>query len=232
MKSVKILLFIFLVSFTASCGGKEFTKSPVDNLVKEMSNDSTFSIILYDMNEEGMFFKDYYHQYKIVKTVNGKPESKTTGWMQVSKDFFAQHQNDMGMAIVTKVDGKVSKVASPPGYANYVGNSRYGHWNNSGGTSFWVFYGQYALLRDMLGWGSYRVGRDNWNTYDRNYRNSRPYYGPKTTSGGNTFGTRSTFARKTNPTSTWSQKVESRRSRSSSRYSSSGTRSRSGGFGK
>lgn len=233
MKLFKTTFLVFVLILVSACGGKEFSKSPVDELVKQMSNDSTFSIILYDMNVEGTFFKDYFHQYKVVKTGKGKPETYTTGWLQVSKDYFMQHQEDMGMAIVTKNDGIVSKVASPPGYANYVGNPKYGHWDNSGGSSFWVFYGQYALMRDILGWGSYRVGRDSWSTYDRGYRNSKPYYGPKSTSGSNTFGTRSTFAKKTNPTSTWSQKLDARKSRNASRYnSSSSSRSRSGGFGK
>ncbi|GJQ64648.1 MAG: hypothetical protein SCALA702_37010 [Melioribacteraceae bacterium] len=233
MKNLKLLFVLTIVLAVTACGGKDFTKSPVDELVKQMDGDSTFSIILYDMNVEGTFFKDYYHKYKVVRMKDGKPSSSTTDWQRVTKEFFALNENNMGMEIASKVNGKVSKEAAPPGYSNYVGNSRYGYWNNSGGSSFWVFYGQYSLMRDMLGWGSYRVGRDSWTTYDRSYRGSRPYYGPKTTTGGNTFGTRSTFAKKTNPSSTWANKLESRKSRNASRYNSGySSRSRSGGFGK
>ncbi len=235
MRNLKYLIVIAVIILLTSCASKSFTKSPVDDYVKKLSDEKSYSIILYDMDVEGTFFKTYKHQYKIISVTDSIPSANVTRWYEVSKDFFRAHENDMGMAIVTKTeDGKVSKVASPPGYANYVGNNRYGYWNNSGGSSFWVFYGQYALMRDLLGWGSYRVGRNTWNDYDRNYRrSSKPYYGAKTSTGARTFGTRSTFAKKTNPSSTWNQKMTARRSRNSSRYSTSGSRSRSSrGFGK
>jgi len=45
-------------------------------------------------------------------------------------------------------------VAQPAGFA-YVappsqGSNQYGYWEHRGGGDFWVFYGQYALLRDLL----------------------------------------------------------------------------------
>ena len=58
------------------------------------------------------------------------------------------------MQIVTKDStGKVAKVVAPAGYVNYVGNSRYGHWQGSGSDRFlgflWTicFYEKYVWTR-------------------------------------------------------------------------------------
>ena len=53
-----------------------------------------------------------------------------------------------------------------------VGNPSYGQWRQTGsGTSFWAFYGQYALFRDVIGGGR------SW-TQDRWYRDRGwSYYG-------------------------------------------------------
>lgn len=48
-----------------------------------------------------------------------------------------------------------------------VGNPNYGHWQtNSGGSSFWVFYGQYRLFSDLF--GGRRIYYDDWSRH-RNY---------------------------------------------------------------
>ncbi|MFA8344303.1 MAG: hypothetical protein ACEPO8_15120 [Rhodothermaceae bacterium] len=228
-KAISALILLLLVG----CGGKSFTKNPIDVLVKNMSNLESFSIILYDMEEKGMFFKNYYHQYKVIKEVNGEIKSETTDWLEVSKSYFFSNENNMGMELVSKVKGgKLNKIASPPGYSGYVGNSRYGEWRSSGGNSFWVFYGQYAMLSHLLNMNSYPVYRTGWNDYDRNYRSNRPYYGKTNKDGSRAYGSRSTFAKKTNPNSRWNTKFNKVK-RSSSRYNSrSGSRSRSRGFGK
>ncbi|MDE0177718.1 MAG: hypothetical protein OXP36_03910, partial [Gammaproteobacteria bacterium] len=46
-----------------------------------------------------------------------------------------------------------------------VGNPHYGHWQTGSGGSFWVWYGQFALMRDLIGgprigYGSWAGGRD------------------------------------------------------------------------
>jgi len=230
---MKKAIFALSLLLFVGCGGSSYTKNPIDNLIKNMSELESFSIILHDMDEKGMFFSDYYHQYKIIKEINGEIKSEITGWLEVSKSYFARNQNNMGMELVSKTkDGKLNKIASPPGFSNYVGNSNYGEWRNSGGNSFWVFYGQYAMLSHLFNMGSYPVYRNSWNNYDRNYRSSRPYYGKLKKDGTRAYGSRSTFAKKTNPNSRWNTKFN-RIKRSSSRYNSrSGSRSRSGGFGK
>jgi hypothetical protein len=216
-----------------------------------------FSIMLYDMNVEGNFVESFYHQYKIIEEIEpGKPEERTTEWMEVSRDYFRQHQDDMGMTLVSRgEDGQVVKTVSPPGYNNYVGNEKYGSWQRqSNGTSFWAFYGQYAFMRSMFGYGSYPVRRSYYDDYRGNYYGrGRSYYGPKEEDerGGSRYryGTNSRHNQSRSTSSTWCQnrskfknKVNSRTqrsstsssrtSRSSSRYRGSSSRSRGGGYGK
>lgn len=241
MKKIALLLIVVLLS---SCGGG-FQKTPVDRMIRDMSDVNAFSIILYDMDEQGAIFKDYMHQYRIVKTDNGEVDEQTTGWVEVSEDFFRKHVDHMGMEIAAKSeDGKITKTASPPGYSSYVGNSRYGHWVNRGGSSFWEFYGQYAFMSSMFNMMAFPVTRSYYDDYRRDYYGRRPYYGPSS-GGTRMYGTGSRYNQTTKPNTRWSNRRSSssfkdrvRRSvsRSDSRYSrssgSSSYRSRSGGFGK
>ena len=147
------------------------------------------------------------------------------------------------MEIVSKQDGKVSKAVAPPGYGSYVGNQRYGHWTQRGGSSFWAFYGQYAFMSSMFRMSTYPAQRSYYNDYRSNYHGTgRTYYGPKGTDGRSMYGTNSAYS-SSRTNSRWNtnssnnsmkQRVQSstsRSSRSGSRYSSS-SRSRSGGYGK
>lgn len=47
-----------------------------------------------------------------------------------------------------------------------VGNPTYGSWQGSGGTSFWEWYGMYAMFSNLMGGG--RIGYNDWNR-------NRPY---------------------------------------------------------
>ncbi len=262
-----------LLTSVVSCGGdsnrssssnraSNWEKTPVDKLIVKYMDVPTYSIILADMDAKN---DEYFHKYKVIleKPVTGVKdsvdiESVATDWEKVSPTNFENNVNNLGMALVTKTDGKLDKVASPAGFNNYVGNPKYGEWKtNSSGESFWSFYGKYALLRDILGFNSYPVYRTSWYDYDRNYRGRRSYYG----SGSSSYGTKSSR----NTKSTWNSKPKtfkdkvrsqvkrsaaasssrsynsnsryskssSKNTRSSSRYrSSSSSRSRGGGFGK
>ncbi len=241
-----------LVFFIQSCNSNNpvFQKNPVDDLIKNMSDIPDFSIILYDMNYEESN-EQYLHQYRILKQPASADTilSETTEWMQVSPDYFNRHIDNMGMTIVTKINGTVDKEkVSPPGYNQYVGNEKYGQWRqNSDGTSFWEFYGKYAFLRSILGFGYSPIYYGGWNDYRRNYYPyGRTYYG--TSSRGNRYGTTGTHNRSRTTASNWNSKnqnfknrvrsqvqrsssrTNNRRSRSSSRYRS-GSSSRGRGFG-
>ncbi len=242
----RLLPGITLVAFALvllSCGGGDkFRKSPLDEIIRDMPDDEVFSIILYDMDVQGNFFEKYYHQYKVVRGSNPDDiREVTTDWKEIGKKEFNRYVNDMGMEIAARdTTGKLTKSVAPPGYNNYVGNPRYGYWNNSGGSSFWAFYGQYAFMSSLFRMGSYPVQRSYYNDWGRNYRGTgRTYYGP-TTGGSSYYGTNSTYNRSSNPSSSWSRntsnfkrRVASRTTRSSSsRNRSSGLRSRGGSFGK
>ncbi|WP_430811521.1 MULTISPECIES: hypothetical protein [unclassified Carboxylicivirga] len=232
-------------------------KSPVDELIKKYSSEQNFSIILQDMDARD---NKYYHQYNVLVEHPDTVLHEETGWETVSDQFFAAHVNNMGMEIVSKKDGKVSKQASPAGYNHYIGNERYGRWTERNGTSFWEFYGQYAFMSSMFNLMAYPARRSYYDDYYRGgYYGSRPYYGPS--GRGAVYGTKNYTASGTGKNSTWASKPSSfkqnvrsqvarssqagssrsyssgssysnRNSRSSSRYSRSSSRSRSGGFGK
>jgi len=237
MKKLLTLPLVLVLLFLSSCGGKKFEKNPLDELIKDMTDVESFTILLYDMDAEGIIFKEYQHQYRIIKEVDSIPTEETTTWMQVPERFFRQNENNMGMEIVSKVDGKVSKQVAPPGFSNYVGNERYGEWRSQGGSSFWHFYGQYAFMSSMFHMMAYPVRRSHYGDYRGSYHGTgRPYYGPRTSGGGYAYGTNSNYNRTTKPRSRWNNnfrsRVRSSTSRSGSRYGGSSPRSRGGGFGK
>lgn len=277
MKLFKISLLLSLSLLLFSCGGNErpkFVKSPIDNLITKYIDKNDFTVILADMDYKESEDK-YYHKYRILLQ-ESKPrltkeqladstaqasdiKIETTNWQEVSPIIFEDHQNDLGMTILSKENGILDKNTAPAGANGYVGNPRYGHWQtHSNGGSFWAFYGRYRLMSDLFYGpryaygGYYGYGRRDWNTYNRNYRGQSDYYGNK-----KQYGTNS----KTNTNTTWhkkpssfkskvrskvrqsssnlksrgysSRKSYSKTSRSSNRFSSSSTtRGRSGGFGK
>ncbi len=208
MKSVKKnllkkFLFIGLIFLLVSCSSdhQKFTKSPVDELIKQMDSEKNFSIILYDMDiEEKTFGEDIFkHQYKIITEKDSIPQQQITGWYEVSKGFFLQNENNMGMEIASKNNGVVSKVPAPPGYNRYVGNPQYGQWTTgSNGTSFWEFYGQYAFMSSMFGLASNLMNRSYYDDYRGRYMGRQPYYG-QLSDGRPVFGTYSSHGEKANP---------------------------------
>lgn len=248
----QVVLFIVLIVLVYACSRtcesdySEPIKSPVDDLVKEMTNVPTFSIILYDMNTEGSIFKEYYHQYRIIKEEQGEDVvEEITDWYPVDENFFKANLDNMGMEIAAKgEDGKVTKGVSPPGYGAYVGNQKYGHWVQRDGGSFWEFYGKFALMNSMFHMMTYPARRSYYDDYRGGYYGTgRGYYGPRGNDGRYTYGTNSTYNTSTNKSSTWSSNSANNEfknrvrqstpqsSKSGSRYSNT-ARSRSGGYGK
>lgn len=265
---MKIRYLFWVVPFLilTACGGggsergraRNFVKNPVDILIRDMSSEKNFTIILHDMDyDEGS--DKYFHQYQVLlEKANPDTLLETiTDMKEVSATYFEEHQNDMGMELASKADGKLTKAVSPPGYSNYIGNEKYGHWRkDNSGNSFWEFYGKYAFMSSMFRLAfapAYYSVYSPWYTGYRGY--GRPYYG--TYGGRNYYGTNSTYSSKARSNSRWQKKPQtfkdrvrsrvkqsasrqraaksrtsSRRSRSSSRYSRSSSRSRGGGFGK
>jgi len=106
-------------------------------------------------------------------------------WVEVSPATYQALRNDLGMAIehkpAGKYDSEADHIAQPAGFAYIAPNgqsNQYGYWDHSGGESFWVFYGQYALMRDLLFNHSYRpLGRSEWEDYRSYQGTGRTYYG-------------------------------------------------------
>lgn len=248
MKQIQGIVVTVLVILMTACGGKSWQKNPVDALITELDKEKTYSIVLYDMDLNSN--DDFVHKYKIITNLEdeGKKKERVTDWMVVPDKFFEKNQDNLGMELVAKgPDGKISKIPAPPGYANYVGNEKYGSWQtNSSGQSFWAFYGQYMFMSSMFHMATAPVYRSGYTTYRNNYYGRRPYYG-SSSSGGARYGTNGSTTRNTNRsnffsrnkgnTANFKSRVNSRvqRSRSTSRSrsgSGGSSRSRSGGYGK
>jgi hypothetical protein len=165
----------------------------------------------------------YAHKYKVI--TNG--QSVDSGWTNVDKATFNKHKEHLGMAIYSKPAGVLPEdatvIASPPGY-NYVGNRRYGQWERRNGQSFWVFYGQYSLMRDVFwGRGMYRpIYRSEYRGYRSNLRSRRAYYGAK-----KQYGTAKAVKSPKYSKSSYAKKRSSSGGYSGSKYSGS---KRSGGY--
>ncbi|MEL7119812.1 MAG: hypothetical protein AAFO07_10235 [Bacteroidota bacterium] len=262
-KNTFTLLFLLLTAFGCEfdSGRSNSYQNPnssysymeegLDKVIKQNRAVTDFTVLLYDMNyDNGQFL----HQYQVITPVDTTFETTTTGWLEVSSDFFQQHENDLGMEVASKTDGVLDKAVAPAGYSQYVGNEKYGRWVERDGTSFWEFYGRYAMLSSVFHMVASPARYGYYNDYNRYYRGRDSYYGPSgyygtsrytNTNAGNkttwakqpaTFkeSVRSQVSRSSNPsrTSTGTRTTSNRTSRSGSRYSGSSSRSRGGGGGK
>ncbi len=191
---------------------------------------TTWDKILVDLQDrKSGGSRDYEEKIRTVKTqlldATGKKgeTASTEDWVEVPKSTYQANERNIGMAIAHKpagmYDTEADRVAQPAGFAYMapVGQrNEYGYWDHRDGGNFWVFYGQYALLRDLL-WGrSYQpVPSWEWESY-RTARNSgQTYYGRDEAAGGGApkYGTHGTF--------TQQHYSDSRYVRSSGGYSSS-----------
>ncbi|NOX36005.1 MAG: hypothetical protein GXO78_00560 [Calditrichaeota bacterium] len=232
---------ILMAALLLSCAARF---SPLEQLKEQYARYPEFTIILNDMKEEGNFFKDYYHQYKVIyaEPVAENPDSlvyftEITDWYKVDRKTYEKYFNFLGMALLSKTpDGQIVDVQFPPGY-QYVGNPRYGTWRTDAhGNSFWEFYGKYMFLSQMFGMFTRPIYQSDWEDYRRYTRQGRPYFGR-----GNEYGTFGKITKKTHRSfferqqlkqqlkkQRFADKVKQRVRRSKM----SGLRSRSGGFGK
>ena len=171
MNKSRFIVFATILTsvFLYGCGRP---RTPMAEIKTSLRGVPTYSVILEDMQEKGNFFKSYYHKYRIIM---GDMKTAQTDWQEVPKDYFRQYLPFLGMAIWVKKDGKEGGTIGPPGY-EHVGDSRYGQWRSGSSGSFWVFYGQYRLLSDLL--GPRTIYRNDHYNYNRHRSQRRPYYGP------------------------------------------------------
>ena len=171
--------------------------------------------------------RDYEEEIRTVKTKfpdaagKGGVTNSDEAWVEIPRATYQVCENNIGMSIahkpVGKYDAEVDEVAEPAGFAYMapVGErNQYGYWDHGSGGNFWVFYGQYALLRDLL-WGhSYRpIPSYEWESYRTARSSGQTYYGRDEAAGVPRYGTHGTF--------TQQHYAESRYVRSSGGYSSS-----------
>jgi len=176
----RFILVLTVVLLTGGCGTRSTPIGDIENALKDVS---TYSVILEDMKEEGNFFRDYYHKYRIVQD----DKANTTDWLKVPEDVYRANEALLGMTISGRKDGEDLPAAAPPGY-QYVGDPRYGSWRtDSSGNTFWAFAGGMALAR-VLDIGRYPpIYQSDWNAY-RSYRSRKsPYFGRSREYG--TYGT-------------------------------------------
>ncbi len=170
----------------------------------------------------------YFHKY----LAQEGGETSESGWTPVSEELFMANLDNLGMDIESKPYGSFESEklahATPPGMA-YVGNPRYGRWASDGsGGMFWSWAAQYMFYSTLFG-SPMRYGRSEWDSWSRDYRGSRPYYGG--TGAAPRWGSRSQTVR-TSPTmrgSTFARGGGFRQPPASVRRA--GSLSRSGAFG-
>lgn len=222
MRNVGKWFLVGLVLLVVACAARD----PVVEMQKSLASAPDYMIILDDMHEQGVLFTNYYHKYQVVQ---GDRTAKTD-WVEVPESVYRKYENFLGMALAAKSDSGVTNTPHPAGY-HYVGNPRYGEWQRSGGQSFWVFYGQYAMMRSLLGGGG--IFRSDYQDYRGYQRSNRPYYGSE-----RQYGTQGSVTRQKKPTfyERRQRALERRQSSFSRRASSRIGRGRTGfgrgGFGK
>lgn len=115
----------------------------------------------------------FFHQY----IVHENGVLTRTDWVPVDDDDFYANVENLGMDILNKpygmYDDEAEEEAAPAGYA-YVGNPRYGTWNNG----VWTWLPAYLLWSNLYGGRRYMY--NDWDDWRRNYRGARPYYGRRT----------------------------------------------------
>lgn len=229
MKKITAIALILMTVF--SCGSKKnhYYEDPIQMMVLSMQNDQLFSIVLKDMDiRDG----EGYHKYGVARTTAaGDVLASETGWKMVEPSFFEKNKPNLGMVIANKDStGKISFNAIPPGFNNYVGNPKYGQWQNQNGNQVWSFFSSYLMLRGVLGLMGgpiyYGHHRDYYNY--RSYGGGGSYYG-NAGNGSTRYGSSSSYMKKTNPG--FFQR-KSRNSNWNKKFTSSSRRSgRGGGFG-
>ena len=170
------------------------SQTPLERLERELEPHPEYSVTLQDMRADG-----YWHQYGVVI---GEPQDGSQDlvyrdsildFQKVGRRTYLRYQQNLGMVILSKGPDGIDRNQHPPGYQQ-VGNERYGQWRDGGGgQSFWVFYGQYALLSHMIGGFGRPIYRNDWNGYRDARGRGQTYYG------GGAYGTGGSVTRQNNP---------------------------------
>ena len=157
---IKKVYILFLFVFISSCVGEKWKENPVDGLMEKYGEKVPMSVIIKDMDLQD---EKYFHKYLILFQEGDSIMIDSTDWMEVNENFFILNEENLDMAIVSvDADGTISKLASPPGYRNIVGNKRYGRWEQRNGNRTWVFFAHYMFYRHMFGYGMRPIYYNNY----------------------------------------------------------------------
>jgi hypothetical protein len=177
--------------------------------------------LLVDMQARGDGnAREYDQKIRTVRTRLADASAKTGDvtsdeqWAIVPRATYDAMRNDLGMAIEHKPAGKydyeAEHVAQPAGLA-YVappaqGSNQYGYWDHRDGRDFWVFYGQYALMRDLLFNHDYRpFDRYEWEDYRTYHSRGQTYYGHEGSGETPKYGSQGTTTQNRYSSSTYAQ---------------------------
>ena len=160
------------------------------------------AVLAREGTREGTLFQGIETRLKDVRAALPEPGAPTEAYRDAAEELnslaaaiqpeeFNNALADPLNVLADLTDGKLPRVDAAPASASrsansasnfgpgsqLVGNPNYGHWQtNSSGTSFWVWYGQFALMRDLLGgprigYGAWAGGRDYSYYHDYGRRN-------------------------------------------------------------
>jgi hypothetical protein len=202
------------LDFTAFVAAEDSLHSTAESLlrtadeIKALTGQlyNSWDKLLVDMRSHG----GTYEQEIRTVTTHYPDSSAKTGesasderWVTVGQPTYRAMQNDLGMAVEHKnagqYDSEAERVAQPAGFAYMAPpgqTNQYGYWDHHDGRDFWVFYGQYALMRDLLFNHSYRpLERYDWDGYYESRRIGRTYYGHDSATGAPRYGSQGTATR-------------------------------------
>ena len=198
---------LFAAADTLKTGAADLPKQAGELKTLSAQLYQSWDKILVDMETRGSGnSREYDQKIKTVRTTvsdaTGKGGTATSDekWVDVSKAQYQAMEKDLGMAIEHKPAGKYDteseRVAQPAGFAYMAPpgqSNQYGHWEQNNGTSFWVFYGQYALMRDLLFNRSYRpLDYREYHDYYTYRQRNETYYGRDTATQAPKYGTAGT----------------------------------------
>lgn len=202
MKNQSWILLLFPLVFWA-CGGTVIPTDPVKEMKKKFVSKNAYTIILSDMD---LVDEQYRHKYKILElTKEGKVIVSSTEWENVTDDFFALHESNLGMEVLSKKEnGKYNNLITPPGFTNLIGDMRFGYWTETFSTvdfdafgssvdvpvstetdstaqlsdpGHWEFHPQFTYLVPELGLTGLQINKSEYDQFYEKYLFNRPYYG-------------------------------------------------------
>lgn len=232
LTKMRLVTFLVLCLVLIGCKQDKPIPKPIEQHIIALKNAKTFSIILKDMDIKSDRFA---HKYTIVEEpLNGEVTVRETGWERVSEGYFDLHQKNLGMQLASKNEsGFVSRTVCPPGYDVYVGNEKYGKWENESkgeDSTRWVPRRRYIGFYRPLGWYYYPLYRPMYRDYSTYYRGKgRTYYG-ESPGGKSYYGTKSDISKKRNP-DFYARKARSKNWTTGRPVSSSRRSGRGSGFG-